>query len=101
MHDEDIRRYLDEVARFAEQLSTEWTADSTELRVFLGGDQVGRVRFDQDESDWVVHYWTGSTWEACLSHLLSTPDDTKGAEQHGVGSVAEALAEGLAKPRVS
>lgn len=101
MHNEDIRRYLDEVARFAERLSTDWTTDPIEARVFLGGDQVGRVRFDRNDSDWVVDYWTGSAWETCLSRLLSTSGDTEGAEQHGVGAVAEALAEGLAKPRAS
>lgn len=104
MHDDRIRRVLDRQASFAERLSVEpdEAADGLGRRVMLGEDQVGRVRFKENEG-WCVECWNGNGFDVA-PEFFDDPDrrcDRDEVDRHAVGAAALALAEGTAKARRS
>ena len=112
MHDDRIRRELDRQARYAERLAVEpkETDDGLGRRVMLEGEMAGRVRHTDglpeydDSPGWVVEYWNGEDDFESAPNVLADPHrrcDAEEIDRHAIGVVAEALADGLAKPRLA
>jgi hypothetical protein len=107
MHDDRIRAALERQARYAELLAVEPGDSPTERRFLLDGAEVGRIFYREDDEmlsggvGWIVEYWDGERWQRCPSELLAEADMVDDADRHGVGEVADALADGLAKPRTA
>jgi hypothetical protein len=107
MHDDRIRQALDRQARYAERLTAE-AGDSGERLVKLDGQVVGRARHvdtldgeDGGDLGWKAEFWNGERYEECAATLLAEADDLEEADRFAVGEIAEALADDLAKPRIS
>jgi hypothetical protein len=104
--DEGIRHALDRQSQFAEQLAAE-PGDNNERLVKLDDQVVGRVRHIDTHDGagggdfgWVAEYWNGQRFEQWPATLLAESDDLDEADRFAIGEVADALAEGLAKPRI-
>lgn len=100
-----VRATLDLQARFAERLTIEPALAPDVRRVLLEGRDVGRIlhRTEPNVADvgrgWVVEVWTGKRFERLPRDAMFGREEVEAAENHGLGEVALALAEGIAAPK--